>query len=143
MTAFRPHDPLSFNEHSTHELSSPRWVSDAIPPPAPETSPVDWVEAFFGLTRSTIQKIQLVNSLVAQRAELLRTGRDSGEPGQKLRQAATALAKELGVDDGDSVIALSLKRIDGAIGKPGRVRRGTNVSHTHVMIGRRELIYTI
>lgn len=135
MKAFRPHDPLCFDEHSTHELSSPRWASDATPPSAPEISPVDWVEAFFGLTRSTIQKIQLVNSLVAQRAELLRTGQDNGEPGQKLRQAATALAMELGVDDGDNVIALSWKRIDGAIGKPGRVRRGTNVSHIYVLHG--------
>jgi hypothetical protein len=116
------------DEHSEHGLFSPHGVSSTIAMPEPEASHVDWLEAFFGLTRPTIVKIQIVNSLVSRRAELLRTSRDNGEAGQKLRQEAAVLAKELGVDDGSSETALSMRRIDGAIGKPGRVSRGTNVS---------------
>jgi hypothetical protein len=134
MTAFRPHDPLSTNEHLTYELSSPNW---AIPEPptlkpdgkisSPKYPPIDWVEAFFGMTRHTILQIRLVNSLVAQRAELLRIGQDSGEQGQKLRQTAEALAKELGADQYTGSASFPLKRTDSAMGKTGRIRRGTNV----------------
>lgn len=90
--------------------------------------PVDWVEAFFGLTRRSIQQIQLVNSLVAQRSELLRTGNDNGEPGRRLRLTAAALAKELGGDDYADAPGSHLDRTDIAMGKAGRIRRGTSVS---------------
>jgi hypothetical protein len=136
MTAFRPHDPLSINEHLTYELSSPNWAAPEHPSfrpdgkaPLPKFPPVDWVEAFFGMTRHMILQIRLVNSLVAQRAELLRTGQDTGEPGQRLRQTAMALAKELGGDNYTGVVGFPMDRIDGAMGKTGRIRRGTNVCH--------------
>lgn len=134
MTAFRPHDPLSADEHLTYELTSPNWAAPEPPTLMPNGKtllprfpPIDWVEAFFGITRHTIRQIRLVNSLVAQRAELLRIGQDRDEPGHQLRQTAATLVKELGGDDYTGSLTLALNRTDSAIGKTGRIRRGTNV----------------
>ncbi|KAJ9112896.1 hypothetical protein QFC19_000451 [Naganishia cerealis] len=126
--------PVSVNASGSASVAVPT-SGPAIIRVSPGGIKEDWVESFFGLTRDMILRIGQVNGMVRHRAVLLRSGKVGTEAGSALRRSAELMVEELGgvkeVLDKQSekamVLPRELEQGETAVGKAGRIRRGTSV----------------